>query len=186
MFAPWASRASRPVYSLALVLTFVATGCAAAGATVAPPTTATPSLVPAATLTATATQGATSGGGRYGNQATPPPAAAGSVVVKAFMTSLGDVLVGPNGLTLYTHAGDTSLTSTCTGGCASAWPPLTAASAGSAKGGAGVTGTFGTITRTDGTKQVTYNGHPLYYWTGDTMAGQTTGNGIGGFSVARP
>jgi predicted lipoprotein with Yx(FWY)xxD motif len=187
MFALRAFDASRYVSVLALIAAFLATGCAAAGgATVVPPTIA-PSVAPVATLTATASPTGTSSGGRYGNRATPSPAiTAGSVIVKAFMTSLGAVLIGPNGLTLYTHVGDTSKTSTCTGGCASAWPPLMVSSGGSAKGGAGVMGIFGTIARTDGTTQITYKGDPLYYWSGDSKTGQTGGNGVGSFSVARP
>jgi hypothetical protein len=50
--------------------------------------------------------------------------------------------------------------------------------------GAGVTGRLGTLTRPDGTTQVTYDGRPLYYWEGDTKAGDVTGDGIDGFCVA--
>ena len=74
------------------------------------------------------------------------------------------VLVGPNGLTLYTHAGDTATSSTCSGGCASAWPPLAVPAGASATAGTGVSGTLATLTRADGTLQVTYNGKPLYFW----------------------
>jgi len=102
------------------------------------------------------------------------------------MTSLGAVLVGPTGLTLYTDAGDSSTASRCVRACAAAWPPLTVTSGGSAKGGTGVTGTFGTLVRADGTTQVTYKGRPLYAWSGDSKTGDTTGNGVAGFSVARP
>ena len=92
------------------------------------------------------------------------------------------VLTGPNGLTLYTHAGDSATTSTCTGGCATAWPPLE--TTGQPTAGAGVTGQLGTLTRTDGTTQVTYGGLPLYGWQGDTKPGDVTGDGVDGFSVA--
>ena len=101
-------------------------------------------------------------------------------------TSLGPVLVGPNGLTLYTHAGDSATSSTCTGGCATAWPPLAVPAGSTATGGTGVSGTFGTLTRDDGTLQVTYNGLPLYGWKNDAKAGDTTGQGVNGFSVATP
>jgi predicted lipoprotein with Yx(FWY)xxD motif len=107
-------------------------------------------------------------------------------VVTTATTSLGAVLTGPNGLTLYTHSGDTATSSTCTGGCASAWPPLTVPAGASATGGTGVTGTFGTLTRADGTIQVTYNGLPLYGWQGDSKPGDTTGDGKNGFSAAKP
>jgi predicted lipoprotein with Yx(FWY)xxD motif len=101
-------------------------------------------------------------------------------------TSLGPVLTGPDGLTLYTHAGDSASSSTCTGGCASAWPPLAVAAGAAATGGTGVTGAFATLTRDDGSIQVTYNGQPLYGWQGDTKAGDVTGDGVNGFSVAKP
>jgi predicted lipoprotein with Yx(FWY)xxD motif len=92
------------------------------------------------------------------------------------------VLTGPNGLTLYTHAGDSATSSTCTAACATAWPPL--ASTGQPMAGAGVTGQLGTLTRADGTTQVTYAGLPLYFWEGDKKPGDITGNGIEGFAVA--
>ena len=108
--------------------------------------------------------------------------AAGGTVVTTATTSLGPVLVGPNGLTLYTPAGDSATASTCTGGCAAAWPPLV----GPATGGAGVSGTFATLTRDDGSVQATYNGLPLYGWKNDTKPGDVTGQGVNGFSVAKP
>jgi predicted lipoprotein with Yx(FWY)xxD motif len=85
-------------------------------------------------------------------------------------------------MTLYTHAGDTATSSTCTGACATAWPPL--ATTGQPVAGAGVTGQLATLTRPDGTTQVSFGGHPLYYWQGDTKAGDVTGNGMDGFSAA--
>jgi len=101
-------------------------------------------------------------------------------------TSLGPVLVGPNGLSLYTHAGDTASSSSCTGACATAWPPLTVATGATAAGATGVSGTFATLTRADGSTQVTYNGLPLYGWQGDSKLGDVTGQGVEGFSVAKP
>ena len=108
--------------------------------------------------------------------------AAGVIVGAASSPSFGMVLTGPNGMTLYAHAGDSATSSTCTGSCATAWPPL--AATGQPTAGAGVTGQLGTLTRADGTTQVTYGGMPLYYWQGDTKPGDVTGNGIDGFSVA--
>ena len=101
-------------------------------------------------------------------------------------TSLGPVLAGANGLTLYGHAGDTATSSSCTGSCASAWPPVVVVAGTKATGGAGVTGTFGTLARSDGSLQVTYNGIPLYGWQGDAKAGDVSGQGIGGFTAAKP
>jgi predicted lipoprotein with Yx(FWY)xxD motif len=108
--------------------------------------------------------------------------AAGVVVGTASSPSFGTVLTGPNGMTLYTHAGDTATSSTCTGDCATAWPPL--AATGQPMAGPGLTGKLGTATRPDGSTQVTYGGLPLYYWEGDKKAGDVTGNGIDGFAVA--
>jgi predicted lipoprotein with Yx(FWY)xxD motif len=88
------------------------------------------------------------------------------------------VLTNSAGFTLYWYAPDTSATSKCTGGCATSWPPL----AGKPQAASGVTlsGALGTITRSDGTLQATYAGHPLYTFAGDHSAGQATGNGVGG------
>jgi predicted lipoprotein with Yx(FWY)xxD motif len=98
-------------------------------------------------------------------------------------TTAGDALAGTGGKTLYTNTKEKSGTIACTGTCVSAWPPLT----GTASAGSGVTGTLGTITRPDGAMQVTYNGSPLYYYSGDSAAGQSTGQGIGGiWYIASP
>jgi len=112
------------------------------------------------------------------------PSSAGSVTVGSASSTLGTFLTGPNGKTLYTHAGDSMNTSTCTGGCLTAWPALTVASGAHPTAGSGVTGTLGTFSRSDGGVQVTYNGLPLYYWQGDAKAGDTTGQGVNGFMVA--
>ncbi len=112
-------------------------------------------------------------------------ASTGPVTIGAASSGkLGPFLTGPDGRTLYTHAGDSMNTSTCTGSCLTAWPPLTVTAGQHPTAGAGVTGKLGTFARTDGTTQVTYNGLPLYYWQGDAKAGDATGNGVGGFSVA--
>jgi predicted lipoprotein with Yx(FWY)xxD motif len=84
------------------------------------------------------------------------------------------VVTNSKGLTLYWFVPDTSTTSKCTGSCATYWPPVK----GPATAGAGVTGTLGTITRSDGTKQATYDGHPLYTYVGDTAPGQAKGNAL--------
>src|SRR6187397_3029041 len=84
------------------------------------------------------------------------------------------VVTNAQGFTLYSFAPDTATASKCTGACAQIWPPVT----GPAAAGQGVTGTLGTITRPDGSKQATYNGHPLYTYTADTGPGQAKGNGV--------
>jgi len=84
------------------------------------------------------------------------------------------VLTNSKGFVLYWFVPDTSTTSKCTGSCATYWPPVK----GPPTAGSGVTGTLGTITRSDGTTQATYDGHPLYTYAGDTAPGQAKGNGL--------
>jgi predicted lipoprotein with Yx(FWY)xxD motif len=93
---------------------------------------------------------------------------------------LGQYLVGENDLTLYIFTNDTAGDgkSVCNGDCATAWPPLLADSAEAVGLEDGVTGDVTIITRDDGDSQVAYNGMPLYYFQGDTAAGQTNGQGL--------
>ncbi len=98
---------------------------------------------------------------------------AGSTVLSRTIDGTA-VLTNAKGLTLYWFGPDTSTTSKCTGTCASYWPPVT----GPVTAGPGVTGTLGTITRSGGTTQATYDGHPLYTYAGDTAPGQAKGNGL--------
>jgi predicted lipoprotein with Yx(FWY)xxD motif len=123
-------------------------------------------------------------------QATPPPAAGGAAaitVATANSPTLGVFLTGAGGKTLYILTKDTANASTCAGACATNWPPLTVPTGGSAAGGSGVTGTFSTFARADGTTQVAHNGMPLYYFAGDKNAGDTNGQGSGGvWFVATP
>ncbi len=114
-----------------------------------------------------------------------PSAATGATVVATSSSNFGMILTGANGMTLYTYSGDSAGTSTCTGGCATAWPPLTVPAGQQPSAGSGVTGTLSTLARADGTTQVAYDGMPLYYWQGDTKAGDVTGDGVNGFAVAK-
>lgn len=99
--------------------------------------------------------------------------------------ALGKFLVAANGMTLYLKKDDSPGKSTCSGACVLSWPPLT--TTGKLVAGEGVSGKVDTIKRADGKKQVTYNGMPLYFWTGDKKAGDTTGNGFKGiWSVVAP
>ncbi|MEV8310860.1 hypothetical protein AB0P36_26780 [Streptomyces flavidovirens] len=95
---------------------------------------------------------------------------------------LGQILVDGEGRNLYVFEADTSAKSTCNDACAQAWPPLI--TSGAAKAGEGVkTGLLGTTTRDDRGTQVTYNGHPLYYYEADEKPGETTGQGLDQFGA---
>lgn len=96
---------------------------------------------------------------------------------------LGSFLTTPNGTTLYTYTGDKSGVSNVTGALLAAWPAFTAS--GTLTLPSGVGGTLGTITRSDGTKQVTYNGMPLYTFVRDTGPDVVNGQNVRGFVVAK-
>jgi predicted lipoprotein with Yx(FWY)xxD motif len=97
-----------------------------------------------------------------------------SSALKTAKIGAATVLTNAKGFTVYWFAPDTSTKSNCNGSCARYWPPVK----GPVTAGPGVTGKLGTITRSNGTKQATYNGHPLYTYVGDTAPGQDKGNGL--------
>jgi predicted lipoprotein with Yx(FWY)xxD motif len=101
------------------------------------------------------------------------PASSGNTV-KTAMVGGTAVLTNAKGFTLYWFGPDTSTTSNCNGSCTTFWPPVK----GPATLAAGVKGTLGTITRSDGSTQATFDGHPLYTYAGDTAPGQASGNGV--------
>jgi predicted lipoprotein with Yx(FWY)xxD motif len=160
---------------------------------------AVPVLI-AVALTATACSKATGyntgsgAGGAYGTGSSSAgpgtssrPATSGAMgggvqtaALKVERTSAGMVLAGRKGLTLYYYAQDKpgTGTSACTGGCATAWPPLTAPVR--APAGVKMPGPIGMITRAGGVKQVTINGYPVYYYAEDMAPGQAKGNGEAG------
>lgn len=109
-------------------------------------------------------------------------ASATSTIVKTASSPLGTILVGPNGRTLYLWVADSMNKSNCSGSCAQAWPPLTTTGKPGASGGA-TAADLGTIKRAGGTEQVTYKGHPLYYFAGDTGARQAKGQGSNSFGA---
>lgn len=120
---------------------------------------------------------ASAGGGAYGSGASGGSTSAAAVTVMTASSSLGTILVDGSGRTLYLFTKDSPNTSTCTGGCLAAWPPLL----GTATAGTGVDSSLlGTLTRPDGKMQVSYKGMPLYYWAQDSAAGQTNGQGVQG------
>jgi len=133
----------------------LATACSSAA------TTSTPSSAPAAGSPASASTTGTVIGTQAGSAG-------------AFLTDGGHAV--------YLWAKDSMNMSACSGACASAWPPVPANGTLTATGGAKATD-LGTITRSDGTKQVTYDGHPLYYFVGDSAAGQTNGQGSDNFGA---
>jgi predicted lipoprotein with Yx(FWY)xxD motif len=119
---------------------------------------------------------------------TPKTAAASgtgaATVITTEHTPLGTILAaGPKHLTVYLFAADTGSTSTCSGACAQVWPPVTTTGAPKAAGEA-VAADLGTTTRSEGAKQVTYKGHPLYWYVSDSKAGETTGQGVQSFGAA--
>ena len=119
------------------------------------------------------------GGGAYGasSSSTTAPSSGGGSSVKLASTKLGKVLVDAQGRTLYLFEADKGPMSACDGACASVWPPLK--TTGGPTAGAGVTASkLGTTKRSDGATEVTYNGHPLYTYAGDSAPGQTSGQGL--------
>ena len=106
-------------------------------------------------------------------------------VVGTTKSSLGTFLVGANGRALYLWDADHGSMSTCSGACAQAWPPLTTTGTPKASGAAKAS-LLGTTTRADGSHEVTYAGHPLYYYAGDSGSGQTTHHGEPKLSLPWP
>jgi predicted lipoprotein with Yx(FWY)xxD motif len=103
-----------------------------------------------------------------------PTATATGTTLKTAVIGGTTVLTNGKGLTLYSFAPDTPTASKCYGSCAAYWPPVT----GTVAAGSGLPGKTGTIKRTDGSLQLTYNGHPLYTYIGDSAPGQAHGNDI--------
>jgi predicted lipoprotein with Yx(FWY)xxD motif len=99
---------------------------------------------------------------------------ASTMVLRARKIGSVTLVTNAKGRTVYSFARDTSSKSNCNGSCTHFWPPVK----GPAKAGPGVTGKLGTIKRSDGSTQATYNGHPLYTYVGDTKPGQATGNNL--------
>jgi predicted lipoprotein with Yx(FWY)xxD motif len=114
--------------------------------------------------------------------ASPSGAGAGGTAITTAHTSRGTVLTDSKGITVYLFEGDTGTASTCYGACAATWPPVLTAGAPVAGAGARAA-LLGTIKRTDGKTQVTYAGHPLYYFSASTKPGQVNGQGVNGFGA---
>jgi len=128
-----------------------------------------------------------SNGSAAGAAASGATSASGSTsttgtVITTASGSGGSFLTSSSGRALYLWVKDPMNKSVCSGACAGAWPPVTATGAVTASGGVSAS-ELGTITRSDGTKQVTYDGHPLYYFVGDSNPGTDSGQGSNSFGA---
>jgi predicted lipoprotein with Yx(FWY)xxD motif len=127
----------------------------------------------------------TAAGSTTGSTAAGTPASSGSTaatVIESHAGSAAPFLTNSSGRAVYLWAADSMNKSMCSGACAQAWPPVTSMGQVTAAHGAKAAD-LGTITRSDGTKQVTYLGHPLYYFAGDSGPGQTNGQGSDSFGA---
>jgi len=127
----------------------------------------------------------TAAGSTTGSTAAGTPASSGSstaTVIESHAGSAGAFLTNSSGRAVYLWAADSMNKSMCSGACAGAWPPVTSKGQVTAANGAKAAD-LGTITRSDGTKQVTYLGHPLYFFAGDSGPGQTNGQGSNSFGA---
>ena len=116
--------------------------------------------------------------------ASPPPKtkSGGSATVGVANNSLGNILVDSQGRTIYLFQQDSGTKSTCSGACATSWPPVRVS--GKPTAGSGVNASMlGTTPRSDGKPQVTYDGHPLYLFADDTSAGDTNGQAVDAFGA---
>jgi predicted lipoprotein with Yx(FWY)xxD motif len=138
-------------------------------------------IVAALPVTVLALAGCGGGGNKASTTPVAPKTANGApATVGVGNVGLGKILINSRGRTLYLFQKDSGTTSACSGACAVNWPPLRAS--GKPTFGSGVNSSLvATTTRTDGKPQVTYNGHPLYLYSGDAKAGDTNGEGVSAF-----
>lgn len=129
-------------------------------------------------------------GAAYGTPATSQAPVPAARQIGAAALAPGTALVDGTGRALYLFEADTGTTSTCAGACAQVWPPLLTSGPAPLTTGAAQASLVGTSPRADGTRQVTYAGHPLYHFAGDTAPGDVKGQGInnfgGGWYVVAP
>jgi predicted lipoprotein with Yx(FWY)xxD motif len=124
-------------------------------------------------------------GGSTSTSSTRPTAATASPshdTVDVASSGQSHILVDSTGRTLYLFEADSGSTSNCSGACSAAWPPLLTTGK-PTTGPSARASLVGTTKRTDGTNQVTYNGHPLYRFASDTKPGDATGQGVNGFGA---
>ena len=134
--------------------------------------------------TPTTSSSSTGGGGKYGHGGgtTPTVNTSGTVIKSATVMVNGtskSILTNAQGMTLYYRTTDAPPSTVCSGGCASAWPPLVMSGSSTPSSAASLPGKLTIVTDANG-NQVEYNGHPLYTYSGDTAAGQTNGEGVAG------
>ena len=160
------------VGALALLALLAIAGCGGGGSSSSPEATAPPESKPASNT-------------KPAPKPMPKAKPKGQVAVVKVMNTpdLGKVIVDSKGMTLYDFHKDKGTTSSCYGACAEAWPPLLTEGAPKAMGGAEAS-LLGVTKRTDGTEQVTYNGHPLYGFIEDQKPGETNGNDVNGFGAS--
>ena len=137
-------------------------------------------LVPVGAIAATlviaacGSSSATGNSGSGSGAGSSPAAAASGGALTTGKVGSATLLTNGKGMTLYWFVPDTSTTSKCNASCIKYWPPVP----GPASAGSGVKGTLGVITRSNGAKQATWDGHPLYTYVGDTAPGMAKGNGL--------
>ncbi len=149
-----------------IVIAALVAACSSAAATAVPVATDTPAAATVAVAGATDTPAAAT------------PAAATATLLARSIGGQTVLVAGSNGMTVYTFTSDTANSgkSACSGGCLVKWPSVSVPAATAPTAGDGVTGKLGTITRDDGTLEVTYNGLPLYFYAGDKAPGDTNGS----------
>ncbi len=138
---------------------------------------ALPAVAAAAAVLAACGSSGTSSTSGSGSTSTSSPVAATAGSLKTATIGGVTVLTDARGFAVYSFAPDTMTTSDCNGACAAAWPPVK----GPVTAAAGLTGKLGTIKRSDGSAQATFDGHPLYTFVKDTGPGTDTGNGVNAF-----
>ena len=159
----------RPLF-LILAIVALAAACTTSSGSSAAPSAAAPSA--AAPSEAAPSEAAPS--------EAAPSEAAGSATISLSTTALGDIIVEDEGKTVYAFMPDSAGTPTCYDDCATNWPPLLLEDGATATAGEGLDASkLTTVDRTDGTKQVKYGDWPLYYFAGDSAAGDTNGQGVG-------
>ena len=141
-------------FAIALLVVAAAAGCSKSSTTTTPYSSTAPSAAPTASAMA----------------------ASAAAVHSTTDAKLGKILVDASGRTLYVFDKDTGGTIACTAACTGTWPPLTTTGPQASSSMSGI----GTVQRPDGTTQVTYKSRPLYRYSGDTKAGDTNGDGVGG------